>query len=61
MPTPRRSRRRRWRPQVLTPLQRIEQGESGERALQDWLDRSHLAYLFLDQTPLTMPAARCEY
>jgi len=51
----RRSRRRRWRPQVLTPLQRIEQGEGGERALQVWLDRSRLAYLFLDQTPLTMP------
>ena len=24
--------------------------------MQDWLDRSRLAYLFLDQTPLTMPA-----
>jgi hypothetical protein len=48
--------RRRWRPQVLTPLQRIERGDAGERALQDWFDRSHLAYLFLDQTPLTMPA-----
>jgi hypothetical protein len=48
--------RRRWRPQVLSPAQRIEQGEGGERALQDWLDRSRLAYLFLDQTPLTMPA-----
>jgi hypothetical protein len=52
----RRSRRRRWRPQVRSPIQRIEQGEGGERALQDWLDRSRLAYLFLDQTPLTMPA-----
>ena len=38
-------------------LQRIAQGEGGERALQDWLDRSRLAYLFLDQTPLTFPAA----
>ncbi len=38
-------------------LRRIEQGEGGERALQDWLDRSRLAYLFLDQTPLTIPAA----
>src|SRR5437899_2350714 len=52
----RRSHRRRWRSQVLSPPQRIERGEGGERALQDWLDRSHLAYLFLDQTPLTMPA-----
>ena len=48
--------RRRWRPPVLSPVQRIERGEGGERALQDWLDRSRLAYLFLDQTPLTMPA-----
>jgi hypothetical protein len=32
-------------------------GEGGERTLQDWLDRSHLFYLFLDQTPLTFPAA----
>jgi hypothetical protein len=56
MQTFRRSRQRRWRPQVRSPIQRIEQGEGGERALQDWLDRSRLAYLFLDQTPLTMPA-----
>jgi hypothetical protein len=26
--------------------------------LQDWLDRSRLAFLYLDQTPLTIPAAR---
>ena len=51
------AQRRRRRPRTLSPLQRIEQGEGGERALQDWLDRSRLAYLFLDQTPLTMPAA----
>ena len=38
-------------------LLRIEKGEGGERALQDWLDRSRLAYLYLDQTPLTIPAA----
>jgi hypothetical protein len=25
--------------------------------LQDWLDRSRLAYVFLDQSPLTIPAA----
>lgn len=56
MPTFRRSRRRQRRPQPETPLERIEQGEGGERTLQDWLDRSHLAYLFLDQTPLTIPA-----
>jgi len=56
MQTFRRSRRRNWRPQIRSPIQRIEQGEGGERALQDWLDRSRLAYLFLDQTPLTMPA-----
>jgi hypothetical protein len=53
----RRSHRRRSGPQFLTHEQRIERGEGGERALQDWLDRSKLAYLFLDQTPLTMPAA----
>jgi len=53
----RRSHRRRWHPQATSPPHRIEQGEGGERALQDWLDRSRLAYLFLDQTPLTMPAA----
>ena len=46
---------RRRRPDI--PLQRIEQGEGGERALQDWLDRSRLAYLYLDQTPLTIPPA----
>jgi len=57
MPRSRRKQRRRWRPEPLPPLQRIEQGEGGERALQDWFDRSRLAYLFLDQTPLTMPAA----
>ena len=56
MPPFRRSRRRRRTPQPEAALQRIEQGEGGERALQDWLDRSHLAYLFLDQTPLTIPA-----
>jgi hypothetical protein len=52
--------RKRWR-QVRrafnAPAQRIAQGEGGERALQDWLDRSRLPYLFLDQTPLTMPTA----
>src|SRR4249919_441292 len=56
MQTFRRSHRRHWRPQVRSPIQRIEQGEGGERALQDWLDRSRLAYPFLDQTSLTMPA-----
>jgi len=55
MPAFRRSRRRR-RPQAETPLERIEKGEGGERALQDWLDRSRVPYLFLDQTPLMMPA-----
>ena len=54
MPAFRRSRRRRGQP--ATPLERIEKGEGGERALQDWLDRSRLPYLFLDQTPLTIPA-----
>jgi hypothetical protein len=49
-------RRRSWRPPPLSPQQRIERGEGGERALQDWLDRSRLPYLFLDRTPLTMPA-----
>jgi hypothetical protein len=49
-------RRRRHRIQQA-PLERIEKGEGGERALQDWLDRSRLAYLFLDQTPLTIPAS----
>jgi hypothetical protein len=53
----RRLHRHRGRPQHLSPAQRIERGEGGERELQDWLDRSHLAYLYLDQTPLTMPAA----
>jgi len=57
MPVVRRLSRRRWHRHIQSPLQRIEQGEGGERALQDWLDRSRLAYLFLDQTPLTMPAA----
>jgi hypothetical protein len=57
MPSIRRSRRRRPRPQPEIPLERIEQGQGGERALQDWLDRSRLAYLFLDQTPFTIPAA----
>jgi hypothetical protein len=41
----------------MQQLRRIAQGEGGERALQDWLDRSRLAYLYLDQTPLTIPAA----
>jgi hypothetical protein len=50
-------RRRRWRPSPQIQLERIAQGEAGERALQDWLDRSRLAYLYLDQTPLTIPAA----
>jgi hypothetical protein len=47
--------RRRSHPDVR--LRRLEKGEGGERALQDWLDRSRLAYLFLDQSPLTIPAA----
>jgi hypothetical protein len=38
-------------------LERLRKGERGERALQDWLDRSRLAYLYLDQSPLTIPAA----
>jgi hypothetical protein len=38
-------------------LRRLEKGEGGERTLQDWLDRSRLAYLFLDRSPHTMPAA----
>jgi hypothetical protein len=55
----RRSRRRQLvRPSPVQKLRRIEQGEGGERALQDWLDRSRLAYLYLDQTPLTIPVAR---
>ena len=52
----RRSHRRRPPTEPQAHLQRIAKGEGGERALQDWLDRSHLAYLFLDQTPLTIPA-----
>ena len=56
MPAFRSRRKQRRRPPDI-PLQRIEQGEGGERALQDWLDRSRLAYLYLDQTPLTIPAA----
>jgi hypothetical protein len=56
MPRFRRSRRRvHGCPEAQ--LQRLEKGEGGERALQDWLDRSRLAYLYLDQTPLTIPAA----
>jgi hypothetical protein len=51
-----RRRRRRRPPTPEPPLERIAQGEGGERALQNWLDRSRLAYLFLDQTPLTIPA-----
>lgn len=47
--------RRRSHPDLR--LRRLEKGEGGERALQDWLDRSRLAYLFLDQSPLTIPAA----
>jgi hypothetical protein len=49
---------RRFRPKTTPPAQpldRIEQGRGGERQLQDWLDRSRLPYLFLDQTPLTIP------
>ena len=51
-------RRRRRRPSVREQeqLERIAKGEGGERALQNWLDRSRLVYLFLDQTPLTIPA-----
>ena len=51
-----RPQRRRWRPHPEGQLARIAQGERGERLLQDWLDRSRLAYLYLDQTPLTIPA-----
>jgi hypothetical protein len=53
----RRSRRRCARPSPEQQLLRIEKGEDGERALQEWLDRSRLAYVFLDQTPLTIPIA----
>ena len=51
-----RSRRCGLRPHLI-PLDRIARGEVGERAFQDWLDRSHCAYLYLDQTPLTIPLA----
>jgi hypothetical protein len=37
-------------------LERLGQGRAGTRPA-DWLDRSRLAYLYLDQTPLTIPAA----
>jgi hypothetical protein len=56
MPSPHRSRRRRVRSPPELRLERLAKGEGGERALQDWLDRSRLAYLYLDQTPLTIPA-----
>ena len=49
--------RRRTRPPPELALERLEKGEGGERTLQDWLDRSRLAYLLLDQSPLTIPAA----
>lgn len=52
----RRSHRRRPPTEPQAQLDRIAKGEGGERSLQDWLDRSQLAYLFLDQTPLTIPA-----
>jgi hypothetical protein len=53
----RRPRPRRAHPSPEVALARLEKGEGGERALQDWLDRSRLAYLLLDQSPLTIPAA----
>jgi len=56
MPGYRRSHRRKIRSLPEVPLERLQQGEGGERTLQDWLDRSRLAYLFLDQTPVTIPA-----
>jgi hypothetical protein len=49
--------RRRPRSKPQPPIDRIAKGEAGERALQDWLDRSNMPYLFLDQTPLTFPLA----
>jgi hypothetical protein len=52
---PLRRSRRRSHPELH--LRRLEKGERGERALQHWLDRSRLAYLFLDQSPRTIPAA----
>jgi hypothetical protein len=57
MPRFRRSPRRRVSNPSHVWLQRLRKGEGAERALQDWLDRSRLAYLYLDQTPLTIPAA----
>ena len=57
MPRFRRSHRRKVRRAPEARLRRIDQGEGGERALQDWLDRSRLAYLYLDQSPLTIPTA----
>lgn len=50
-------RRSRRRSHHELRLRRLEKGEGGERTLQDWLDRSRLAYLYLDQSPLTIPAA----
>jgi hypothetical protein len=52
---PLRRRRRRSHPELR--IRRLEKGEGGERTLQEWLDRSRLAYVFLDQSPLTIPAA----
>jgi hypothetical protein len=57
MPRIRHSYRRRTRPRPEVALDRLAKGQGGERKLQDWLDRSRLAYLYLDQTPLTIPAA----
>ena len=50
-----RHRRRKPYSRRPAPAARLALGEGGERRLQDWLDRDRLAYLFLDQTPQTMP------
>lgn len=36
---------------------RLERGRETEIAFRDWLDRSALAYLAADQTPITVPRA----
>ena len=49
--------RRKPPPLPVQILDRIAQGEGGERQLQDWLDRSNLHYLYVHQAMATMPLA----
>ena len=42
----------------LTSTQKRERGKLGEAKLSNWLDRCVLPYLYIEQSPLTVPSPK---